>query len=213
MEEWLKPVTRVRHGAVRFESAGAVIWADPFRVRGSDNDAALVAVTHAHGDHYSPRDIKKVMNEDTLFLAGADVAARLEAELGVAPRRITVMRTGGRYAPLAGAEVTALPAENANHPAGSGFGLLLSFAGVRYYLSGDTDTLCPNAACDVLFCVCDGRYNMPDYLNSAPAQILAMNPRPGLVVPYHYENAGEGGHGQKLADKLNALGVRAVVCS
>ena len=74
-----------------------------------------------------------------------------------------------------------------NHPlSASASASCWSSQGFTYYLSGDTDVLVDNVQCDVLFVVCDGIWNMPDYEKSVPAQVAAMDVLPGLVVPYHY---------------------------
>ena len=108
-----------------------------------------------------------------------------------------------------GAVLEPVPAENKNHPINFGFGIVLEFGGFTYYLSGDTDVLVDNVVCDVLFVVCDGIWNMPDYEKSVPAQVAAMDVLPGLVVPYHYGvNAPETKeNGAKLCAALTAAGI------
>lgn len=108
-----------------------------------------------------------------------------------------------------GAMVTPVVAENQNHPAGFGFGLLLNLGGVRYYISGDTDVLDEDVVCDVLFVCCDGVWNMPGFETRIPAELDKMEHRPALVVPYHYaeeENPGTGGNGKKLCAILRQKG-------
>ena len=96
-----------------------------------------------------------------------------------------------------------------NHPVSFGFGLVLEFAGFTYYLSGDTDVLVDNVQCDVLFVVCDGIWNMPDYEKSVPAQVAAMDVLPGLVVPYHYgvDAPSTKENGARLCAALTAAGI------
>lgn len=80
---------------------------------------------------------------------------------------------------------------------------------MRYYISGDTDVLDEDVACDVLFVCCDGVWNMPDFETRIPAELEKMEHKPGLVVPYHYaeeENPGTGGNGKKLCAVLREKG-------
>ena len=86
---------------------------------------------------------------------------------------------------------------------------MLEFAGFTYYLSGDTDVLVDNVQCDVLFVVCDGIWNMPDYEKSVPAQVAAMDVLPGLVVPYHYgvDAPSTKENGARLCAALTAAGI------
>ena len=106
-----------------------------------------------------------------------------------------------------GAALTPLPAENKNHPLGFGFGALLGMGGFTYYVAGDTDVLA-DVACDVLFMPCDGQYNMLHFMDQVPAQLAAMDHKPGVVVPYHYAGYMEGSdeNGPRLAEKLKELG-------
>ena len=92
---------------------------------------------------------------------------------------------------------------------GFGIGVLLTLGGYRWYLSGDTDELDDDAACDVLFVCCDGVWNMPDFAVRVPAEIARMDRRPGLVVPYHYggEAPGSEGNGAVLCQALSAQGI------
>ena len=87
--------------------------------------------------------------------------------------------------------------------------MLLTLGGYRWYLSGDTDELDDDAACDVLFVCCDGVWNMPDFAVRVPAEIARMDRRPGLVVPYHYggEAPGSEGNGAVLCQALSAQGI------
>lgn len=207
----LRAVTYIHHAAVRFEADGKVVYSDPFKTKEKANDADLILITHDHGDHYSPGNIKRLMKEGTRFCATAGVAAMLREDLAIPQADITVVEQYNEYEPLPGVWAQAVPAWNQNHPAGTGVGYVMKLDGFRYYLSGDTDTLEQNAECDVLFCVCDGRYNMPDYLNRIPAEIRAMRTLPGVVVPYHYDNARQAGNGRHLAEELNRLGIPALL--
>ncbi|HJA25431.1 MAG TPA: MBL fold metallo-hydrolase [Candidatus Fournierella merdigallinarum] len=204
----LHAVKLVRHGMVRFHPAGGpVVYVDPFQMENAPRDADLVVVTHSHGDHFSPDDLARVAGPNTCYAVTAPVADWLAAGLGVPAQRINLLDAAApALAFECGAAVTALPAENKNHPLGFGFGVLLEVGGARYYLSGDTDRLA-RVACDVLFVVCDSLYNMPRYLDQIPEQLARM-PRPGVVVPYHYAGYMEGtdDNGPKLAKKLEALG-------
>ena len=66
-----------------------------------------------------------------------------------------------------------------------------------------------NVQCDVLFVVCDGIWNMPDYEKSVPAQVAAMDVLPGLVVPYHYgvDAPSTKENGARLCAALTAAGI------
>ena len=206
----LEPVRFVKHGCVCFEHGDAVVYVDPYKVPDDAHDADLIVITHSHGDHYSPEDIEQVRKEDTCFATTAQVARLLARDFDIDDDYISELSF--ESPPIGfecGAVLEPVPAENKNHPVNLGFGLVLEFAGFTYYLSGDTDVLVDNIRCDVLFVVCDGIWNMPDYEKAVPAQVAAMDVLPGLVVPYHYgvEDASTKENGARLCAALTAAGI------
>ena len=49
--------------SIRIEGT-KVIYFDPFKITEDKHDADVIFVTHEHYDHFSPEDIKKVINSD-----------------------------------------------------------------------------------------------------------------------------------------------------
>ena len=146
----------------------------------------------------------------TCFATTAEVARLLERDFGIDDDYISELSfEAPRIGFECGAVLEPVAAENKNHPVSFGFGLVLEFAGFTYYLSGDTDVLVDNVQCDVLFVVCDGIWNMPDYEKSVPAQVAAMDVLPGLVVPYHYgvDAPSTKENGARLCAALTAAGI------
>jgi L-ascorbate metabolism protein UlaG (beta-lactamase superfamily) len=186
-----------------------VVYVDPYLIDDTPHDADLILITHAHDDHYSPKDIARVMKEDTCFASTADVWRRLEEDFNIDPDYFTTMGAGTPSVAFeCGVVVTPLAAENVNHPVGMGFGFVLELDEMSYYVSGDTDVLDDTARCDVLFVCCDGIWNMPGFETRVVEQVQAMAHRPGIVIPYHY---GEDGvpeeNGALLCKALSAAGI------
>ena len=168
----LSSVRFVKHGCICFEVDDVVVYVDPYLVPDSPHDADLVIITHPHGDHFSPEDIARVKKDDTCYVSTLSVGAMLMEAFDINPDYFTSVSAGSPSAVFeCGAMVTPVVAENKNHPAGFGFGLLLNLGGVRYYISGDTDVLDEDVACDVLFVCCDGVWNMPDFETRIPAEL------------------------------------------
>lgn len=208
MSDALDLVTSVYHACVRLSTGGVTVYVDPLSVSRFGQDADLVIITHSHSDHFSPEDVQRVRRPDTTFVTTADVAERLE-ELGVQPEYITVVGCESPTVYLEeGVAITPVVAQNKNHPIDFGFGAVVELGGYRYYISGDTDVLASDVECDVLFAVCDGQYNMPQYEQRVVEELQKMDHLPGIVVPYHYgylENTEQ--NGEKLASALTAAGI------
>lgn len=182
----LEPIRCIKHGSVVFEYDDVVVYVDPFDLEQAEEDADLIIITHSHYDHYSPKDIKQICKDDTCYATTAKIAVSLENDLGVDRAYISHLSYDSPPAVFeCGVMITPVPAENANHPLEAGFGVILEFAGYKYYITSDTDIFAESAVCDIMFVVCDGVYNMKDYLNEIPRQIKSMDVLPKLVIPYH----------------------------
>lgn len=205
----LSLVQFIRHGCICFSNGQTVVYVDPFLLPENAPAADLIFITHSHQDHYSPDDLKKIIKPDTQFVTTREVAPRLVTVFGVHASRIITMELGINVSFSLGASAWFVPAVNQNHPEGFGFGIVLTFGGAVYYISGDTDTLEPDVACDVAFVVCDGIWNMPGYEQTVPAQLKAMQIKPALVAPYHYGAyaAGTEENGRKLCEALTKAGI------
>ena len=58
--------------SVRIE-ADRVICFDPYMIKHKTNDADIIFITHPHHDHFSPDDIAKLSNENTIIVAPASM--------------------------------------------------------------------------------------------------------------------------------------------
>ena len=56
------------HSSIRIQDGDRVIYIDPFRISGTQGDADFILITHDHYDHFSPEDIRKVANRDTILV-------------------------------------------------------------------------------------------------------------------------------------------------
>ena len=205
----LDHVTEIYHASVRLKHKDVVVYIDPFHVTKSYEDAELIVITHAHGDHYSAEDVRKVMRDGTTFVAPLDVATKLQQDLNIRDEYIVTVQWNTPPVYFEdGVSVTPVIAENKNHPIDIGIGAVIEINGFRFYFSGDTDILAHDVKCDAVFIVCDGKYNMPEYETRAVEQVLAMDTMPVIAVPYHYgyiEDTAQ--NGKKLAAALEKAGI------
>ena len=204
----LQPVRLVQHGSVCFAHEDVTVYVDPYCIDTAPHDADVIIITHAHADHYSPADIAKVRRDDTCYVTTAEIADTLAETFGMDDCYLIEVNCETPTVYLeCGVGVTPVAAYNQNHPIDRGFGAVLQFAGVTYYLSGDTDVLAEDVKCDVLFVCCDGIYNMRSFQTEIPKAVHAMDIKPGLVVPYHCGEPGMEACAGRLCAALTAAGI------
>ncbi|HWH45606.1 MAG TPA: MBL fold metallo-hydrolase [Thermoleophilaceae bacterium] len=181
--EWLG------HSGFRIQAGGATVYIDPYRVEEGPK-ADVVLVTHGHYDHFSPRDLERLVHDDTWLVGPPAVAERVRGRVSSIVPGETVPLDA-----LDGVEVTAVPAYNTSkrdasgrvfHPREAGWvGYDLRIRGERLYHSGDTDVI-PEmdsvAGVDVALLPVSGCYVM----TAAEAVEAARRIQPRVAVPMHW---------------------------
>lgn len=183
-------MTPILHATMVLEWQDKTVYIDPYG--GADkfeNFAApdLVIITHAHGDH---------LNTETL--AGLDLSkAQLVAPKSVVEKlgdiEFSAIKAMDIFdkADLLGIDIEAVPMYNlpdddsSRHPRGWGNGYVLTIAGQRIYISGDTEDI-PEMRqlenIDYAF-VC---MNLPYTMTVDAAADAVLEFKPKVVYPFHY---------------------------
>ncbi len=195
-------ITFIGHGSLLFAFGQLQVYVDPDG-RLADFSrwpkADLILITHQHGDHFDPAAIEMLRQNTTqIFVSPAC------QPLPVAARTLK----NGDSVQARGVTVDAVPAYNivhqrANglpfHPRGEGNGYVLTFAGLRVYVAGDTENI-PEMRdihdITVAFLPMNLPYTMTPEMTAKAAQVL----RPRVLYPYHFS----GTDPQKLADLLKS---------
>jgi L-ascorbate metabolism protein UlaG (beta-lactamase superfamily) len=175
--------TWYQQSAFRFKG-DKTFYIDPVGLAGDLTPADVIFLTHIHGDHFSPDDIKKISTPQTIQVAPKDVAEKLSGNVKtVAP---------GDKIEVAGIKVQAVPAYNSvqarlqAHPkANNWVGYIFDLPGRTIYHAGDTDNnpeLQSIKTDSALVPISGGPFVMDP--NEAAALVKAMKPR--LAVPIHY---------------------------
>lgn len=131
------------------------IYFDPFKIENSYNDADIIFITHSHYDHFSPEDINKVRNKDTVIVLTKDLRENA-IKLGFLEEKIIEVVPNKSYL-VEGLEVQTIPAYNIDkdfHRKENDFvGYIITIGNIRYYIAGDTDINEDNkrVKCDVAF--------------------------------------------------------------
>jgi L-ascorbate metabolism protein UlaG (beta-lactamase superfamily) len=153
---------------------------------------SLILITHTHTDHLDPRAIAALRTPETHVIVPTSARGMLLDVQGA-----QTMANGERRV-LGDIVVEAAPMYNMEpdptlgvifHPRGRGNGYVISLAGTRLYVAGDsgcTPEMMGLKNIDVAFVPMNPPYTM------SPAQaaecVRAM--RPGIVYPYHYFGSG-----------------------
>jgi L-ascorbate metabolism protein UlaG (beta-lactamase superfamily) len=183
-------ITPLYHASTLIEAGGKVIFLDPAKpAKLADLPKAdLILITDIHPDHMDPASISTVSKPGTEIVAAT-----------------AVTKTVTNAAPLANGEskswqgwtIEAVPAYNLKrgpepgklfHDKGRGNGYVLTYGGMRFYFSGDTEGVPEMLALkniDVAFVCMNLPYTMPP--EEAAAAVKAFHPK--IVIPYHYRGS------------------------
>jgi L-ascorbate metabolism protein UlaG (beta-lactamase superfamily) len=134
-----------------------VIYFDPISLGGNLPKADIILVTHAHSDHWSLSDVKKIIGPNTTLIVSPNVSSHYEAaksDLGIP----AIVLAEGQTAEVNGISIQAVPAYGSAygkiHPReAGGAGYIVSIDGIRLYEAGGTDAY-PDMAksnCDIAF--------------------------------------------------------------
>jgi L-ascorbate metabolism protein UlaG (beta-lactamase superfamily) len=179
----------VNHASFVMSWNGKMIYSDP--VGGSTAyqglaKADLILVTHAHSDHFSSSTLTAIANPGARIIATQTIFNSMSAAL----KSMTTVLANGANTDVLGLNVAAVAAynlTNSNHPLGVGNAYVLTIAGRRILISGDTEDV-PEiralANIDVAF-LC---MNIPFTMDVSKAASTVRQMRPKVVFPYHYRN-------------------------
>ena len=160
-----------------------VIYSDPYNISGAPHDADIILITHSHFDHYSPDDIRKVMNPGTVVVCPSSMTE--PQELGLTVKQVTA----GEKFEVLGVRFEAVPAYNTGkpfHPGSNGWlGYIIDSPDHgRIYIAGDTDITPDNkqVKCDIALIPAGGTFTT----DAVQAAELVNTIRPKYAIPIHY---------------------------
>jgi L-ascorbate metabolism protein UlaG (beta-lactamase superfamily) len=144
----------------------------------------IILVTDEHDDHLDPKAIEALNGPATIVVGPAVVAARVPG---------TIVMANGETRTIGGVEIEAVPMYNLApepgftevfHSKGRGNGYVLTVAGTRIYVAGDTACTPEVKALrriDVAFLP----MNLPYTMSATDAAACARAFAPRIVYPYH----------------------------
>ena len=158
-----------------------IIYFDPWRIKGGEK-ADVILITHAHTDHYSPQDIKKIAKPGTVLVGPKKVSAVQGCEL-------KTMAPGEKIS-ISGIEIESVPSYNINkffHPRkDDNTGFIVTVENTRIYHAGDTDFIpeMRDIKADICLLPIGGTFTM----NAEEAAEAADMIRAKITVPMHWGN-------------------------
>ena len=175
----------------RIRENGKVIYIDPLAISNTDK-ADYIFITHAHLDHFSIKDIQKILKPETYIICPKRVAKRL----GNYNYKIREVKPGDIFYLDDNLIVEAVCAYNLKpallwlkaHPKSKqNVGYVLNIESVRIYHTGDSDYI-PEME-DIrdinLILVPIGGDNLT--MTEEDAARLINQIKPGIVLPMHYD--------------------------
>jgi len=165
------------HASICLSSGGKTLYVDPYTVPKGSPKADVILLTHDHFDHCA--------NVAELSKPGATIVGTKGC---AAKAGLTRSVSEGDRLELSWVTVEAVPSYNPDkpfHPRGKGVGYVITIAGKRFYVAGDT-SLIPemNGLKEILaaFLPIGGTYTMDMDEAAEAANII----KPNYVIPVHY---------------------------
>ena len=183
-------ITPLYHASILIEAGGKVIYVDPAQPAKLDGlpKADLILISHLHPDHMDPASIAQINKAGTEILAPPTVLEKVGSAKPM---------TNGESKTWQGWTIEAVPAYNLTrgpapgklfHPKGRDNGYVLTYGGMRFYFSADTEGTPEMRALkniDVAFVCMNLPYTMPP--EEAADAVRAFHPK--VVIPYHYHGS------------------------
>lgn len=191
------------HSSIKINK-GKVIYIDPYKIDKEYNDADFIFITHSHYDHFSEKDIIKVIKNNTTVIIPEELMKKV-LKLGVSQENIIPVEPN-ECEIFEDIKFETIPAYNINKPfhkkENGWVGYIIELKGIRYYIAGDTDITeeNQNVQCDVAFVPVAGTYTM-DYKEAAK---LVNTIKPKVAIPIHYGDiVGTVGDAKKFIKLLD----------
>lgn len=175
-------ITWFGHASILIEEEIS-IYIDPFELPDGAPKADVILITHDHYDHFSEKDISKILKPETQVISIQNVIDSLKQDV---KKRITVKP--GDSLSIGKIRIEVVPSYNIDkkyHPKEKGYvGFIIRTPTRSIYHAGDTDLIpeMKNIKVDVAFLPVGGKYTM----NALQAANAAKQIGPMVAIPIHY---------------------------
>lgn len=186
LQDFLEKIQWYGQAAFRIPMEERSVYIDPLNLPEDAPKAAMIFITHGHGDHLSKKDIQQIADENTTLIAPSSCVEQIK-ELGLSHFHLV---NPGDSLEIDGIEFIAVPAYNVKktqfHPKKNNWvGYILNIDGIKIYHAGDTERIpeMKNFQCDIAFLPLGQTYTMNSVEEAVEA---AEDINPKIAVPMHY---------------------------
>ena len=173
------------------------IYIDPYELKEETHDADYIFCTHSHYDHFSIKDIEKILKDNTKIitvLSAKEYAIKL-----VGKENVLIVEPNENYGidDIKFSTTYAFNVDKHFHPKENKWvGFIIELDNKKYYIAGDTDNIpeIRSVKADVAFLPVGGTYTMDYKEASELANVIDV----ATIVPTHY-----GSVAGKKEDGLN----------
>jgi L-ascorbate metabolism protein UlaG (beta-lactamase superfamily) len=194
-------------------------YCDPYNIE-VDEPADIIFVTHEHFDHYSEKDIRRIVRDTTIFIG----ATELTNKVARLPGEKVFIKPWNEYDnDKFKLNVVAVPAYNVNKfrapgipfhpPEDEKLGFIINIGGVKIYHAGDTDNIpemdrLKGYSIDIALLPVSGTYVMTaDEAADAAKRIM-----PKVAIPMHYGAiVGDRDDAERFKGLLEGSGIDVVI--
>jgi L-ascorbate metabolism protein UlaG (beta-lactamase superfamily) len=203
----------ISHASFAMTVPGMVIYNDPVGgARAYEGLPApdLILVTHEHGDHYDANRLAALAGDSTKLVVNPAV-------FGLLPDALKTKATSignGESTSVGDVRIDAIPAYNTTdgrrqyHPQGRDNGYVLTVAGRRIYIAGDTEDI-PEMRALTGIHIAFLPMNLPYTMDIDQAASAVAEFKPDYVYPYHYAGSNLKAFEAKVAEA--GVGTRVVL--
>lgn len=174
------------HASFKIKTPQKTIYIDPFQLK-EEEQADIILITHAHYDHCSVNDVKKIIKPQTMILAPQECITKFEGMVKI--QNLVAVAPNKNYA-IDKTNVSTIPAYNVSkefHPKNNAWvGYIINIDGLKIYHAGDTDFIPEMKGLDVDIALLPvgGTYTMD--AKEAAAATDAIKPKM-YAIPMHYK--------------------------
>ena len=194
----------ISHAAFKIKTeSGIIIYLDPYKIDEDAEKADIIVSSHSHGDHFSIRDITKLMKDTTIVLGPESLLYNIERFNGKTIKICESLFIQDIKSEL----VPAYTITRGTHPKNAGgAGTIIEADGKRVYHAGDTERI-PEMKdlkdITVALLPCGGTYT----LNFEESTNCALDFNPEIVVPCHDWGADLNKYKDLMAKKDQSIKV------